>query len=189
MFRICNTTAMDAAAVTGELVKRFGKKWFFITPDYAYGHTLQEDFVKKLKAAGRQFQGDMLPIATSDFSATLIKAKAYKPNVLLNNMGGSAQINCMKQFVQFGMSKEMALGGALFELESRRGPCRRRRRPAGGPWNGGGTSPTCRRSKTFVDAIFPGARRQEADGAPLDRLCLPACRAPRRRRRRSRSRP
>ena len=60
----------------------------------------------------------MLPIATSDFSATLIKAKAYKPNVLLNNMGGLAQINCMKQFTQFGMQNDMALGGALFELES-----------------------------------------------------------------------
>jgi branched-chain amino acid transport system substrate-binding protein len=33
-------------------------------------------------------------------------------------MGGSAQINCMKQFVQFGMNKDMALGGALFEIES-----------------------------------------------------------------------
>ena len=32
-------------------------------------------------------------------------------------MGGLAQIDCMKQFVQFGMNKEMALGGALFELE------------------------------------------------------------------------
>ena len=60
----------------------------------------------------------MLPINTSDFSATLIKAKAYKPNVLLNNMGGLAQINCMKQFTQFGMDKDMALGGALFELET-----------------------------------------------------------------------
>ena len=30
----------------------------------------------------------MLPIDNTDFSATLIKAKAYKPNVLLNNMGG-----------------------------------------------------------------------------------------------------
>jgi len=34
------------------------------------------------------------------------------------NMGGLSQINCLKQFVQFGMDKEMALGGALFELES-----------------------------------------------------------------------
>jgi branched-chain amino acid transport system substrate-binding protein len=118
VFRICNTTSMDAAAITGELVKRFGKRWFFITPDYAYGHTLQEGFVKNLKALGGEFQGDMLPISSTEFSSTLIKAKAYKPNVLLNNMGGLAQINCMKQFVQFGMNKEMALGGALFELES-----------------------------------------------------------------------
>ena len=50
----------------------------------------------------------MLPINTSEFSATLIKAKAYKPKVLLNNMGGLAQINCMKQFTQFGMQKDMA---------------------------------------------------------------------------------
>ena len=117
-FRTCNTTAMDAAAVTGELVKRFGKKWFFITPDYAYGQTLQANFVKNLTALGGTYQGDMLPIANSDFSATLIKAKAFKPDVILNNMGGAAQINCMKQFVQFGMAKEMALGGALFEIES-----------------------------------------------------------------------
>lgn len=118
VFRVCNTTTMDTAAVSGELIKRFGKRWFFITPDYAYGHTLQEGFVKQLKAAGGEYQGDMLPIATTEFSPTLIKAKAYKPNVLLNNMGGLAQINCMKQFTQFGMEKEMALGGALFELES-----------------------------------------------------------------------
>ncbi len=63
----------------------------------------------------------MLPINTADFSATLIKAKGYKPNVLLNNMGGLAQINCMKQFTQFGMEKDMGLGGALFELESIKG--------------------------------------------------------------------
>ncbi len=118
VFRVCNTTTMDASAVTPELVKRFGKKWFFITPDYAYGHTLQNAFVKALKKHGGTFEGDYLPINATDFSATLIKAKAYKPNVLLNNMGGLTQINCMKQFTQFGLQKEMALGGALFELET-----------------------------------------------------------------------
>ncbi|MBS0244132.1 MAG: ABC transporter substrate-binding protein [Proteobacteria bacterium] len=118
VFRICNTTTMDATAVTGELVKRFGKKFFFITPDYAYGHTLQDAFIKQLKGLGGEYQAEMLPINTSDFSASLIKARAYKPNVLLNNMGGLAQINCMKQFTQFGMQNEMHLGGALFELES-----------------------------------------------------------------------
>ncbi len=153
-FRTCNTTAMDTSAITGELVKRFGKKWFFITPDYAYGQTLQNNFIKKLKALGGEFQGDMLPIATSDFSATLIKAKAYKPDVLLNNMGGTAQINCMKQFVQFGMGKEMALGGALFELESVRSVPKEAQ--AGWwcqewYWN----QPNVPEVKTFVDAISP----------------------------------
>ncbi len=118
VFRICNTTSMDAAAISGTLLEKFGKRWFFVTPDYAYGHTLQDAFVKILKKAGGEFEGDMLPISNSDFSATLIKARAYKPNVLLNNMGGQAQINCMKQFVQFGMNHDMALGGALFELEA-----------------------------------------------------------------------
>jgi branched-chain amino acid transport system substrate-binding protein len=118
VFRVCNTTSMDANAVTPELVKRFGKKWFFITPDYAYGHTLQDAFIKALTKLGGTYDGDYLPINNTDFSATLIKAKAYKPNVLLNNMGGLTQINCMKQFTQFGMGKEMALGGALYELET-----------------------------------------------------------------------
>ena len=118
VFRVCNNTTMDASAVTPELVKKFGKKWFFITPDYAYGHALQDAFIKALTKAGGTYEGDMLPINNTDFSATLIKAKAYKPNVLLNNMGGLTQINCMKQFTQFGMQKDMALGGALFELES-----------------------------------------------------------------------
>jgi branched-chain amino acid transport system substrate-binding protein len=118
VFRVCNTTSMDANAVTPELVNRFGKKWFFITPDYAYGHTLQDAFVKALTKLGGTYDGDFLPINNTDFSPTLIKAKAFKPNVLLNNMGGLTQINCMKQFTQFGMQKEMGLGGALFEFET-----------------------------------------------------------------------
>ena len=153
-FSTCNTTAMDAAAVTGELVKRFGKKWFFITPDYAYGQTLQANFVKNLEKLGGTWQGDMLPISNSDFSATLIKAKAYKPNVLLNNMGGAAQINCMKQFVQFGMSKQMALGGSLFEVESVRSVPKEAQ---AGWWvmEWYWDQPNVPEVKKFVDAISP----------------------------------
>ncbi len=116
-FRICNTTSMDAAAIAETLVKKFGKRWFFITPDYAYGHTLQAAFEKNLKKYNGTFSGVMLPQGTLDFSAALIKAQLYKPDVLLNNMYGEPQVDCMKQFLQFGLGKQMALGGALFELE------------------------------------------------------------------------
>ena len=115
VFRVCNTTSMEANSVTPELVKRFGKKWFFISPDYAYGHTLQDAFVKALTKAGGAYDGDFLPINNTDFSATLIKAKGYQPNVLLNNMGGLTQINCMKQFTQFGMQHQQPGVGGRFD--------------------------------------------------------------------------
>ena len=142
VFRVCNTTSMDANAVTPELVKRFGKKWFFISPDYAYGDTLQDAFIRALTKLGGTYDGDYLPINNTDFSATLIKAKGYKPNVLLNNMGGLTQINCMKQFTQFGMQKDMALGGALFELETVKAVSPEAQ-TGWWTWSGIGTSRTC----------------------------------------------
>src|ERR1700691_5141323 len=149
VFRVCNTTTMDAEAVTPQLVQKFGKKWFFVTPDYAYGHTLQDAFVKALKKAGGTYDGDMLPINNTDFSATLIKAKAYKPNVLLNNMGGLTQIHCMKQFTQFGMQNEMGLGGALFELESIKG-CPPEAQTGWGGMEGWGNQPNVPEVVKFV---------------------------------------
>ena len=41
VFRICNTTQMEASAVASTLIKNAGKKWYYLTPDYAFGHTLQ----------------------------------------------------------------------------------------------------------------------------------------------------
>lgn len=117
VFRICNTTSMDANAIADTLVQKFGNKWYFLTPDYAYGHTLQAAFEKKLKQHGGTFAGDLLPVGTADFSASLIKAKSFGPKVLIDLMGGVDQVNSLKQFIQFGLNKDMALGGALFELE------------------------------------------------------------------------
>jgi branched-chain amino acid transport system substrate-binding protein len=57
-------------------------------------------------------------LGTPDYSAYLIQAKAYGPQVLINVMGGGDQVSSLKQFVQFGLDKQMAVGGTLFELES-----------------------------------------------------------------------
>jgi branched-chain amino acid transport system substrate-binding protein len=40
--------------------------------------------------------------------------------VLIDVMGGGDQVSSLKQFAQFGLNKQMAIGGALFELESLR---------------------------------------------------------------------
>jgi branched-chain amino acid transport system substrate-binding protein len=118
VFRICGTTSMDADSITGILANKYGKRWFMITPDYAYGHTLQAAFIRNIKKLGGEVEAILLPQTTLDFTSTLIKAQLYKPNVLINNMYSQPQVDCMKQFLQFGMEKTIALGGAIFELES-----------------------------------------------------------------------
>ena len=55
VFRVCNTTQMEANAVTPALIKTAGKKWYYITPDYAFGHTLQAG-LEKACAQGRRQQ-------------------------------------------------------------------------------------------------------------------------------------
>ena len=43
-FRTCSTTWMLTAGNFKTLFDKFGKNWYFLTPDYAYGHSLQKDY-------------------------------------------------------------------------------------------------------------------------------------------------
>jgi branched-chain amino acid transport system substrate-binding protein len=117
-FRICTTTYMLAAGLASTLYKKFGGKWYFITPDYAYGHTLQAAYAKLLKGMGGTTLGNSLsPLGTTDFSSYLIKAQQTKPDVLVLLVDGQDLVNCMKQAAQFGLTKKFTIGGGLSELE------------------------------------------------------------------------
>ena len=120
VYRVCNSTTMDANAIASTIMRKFGKKWYFLTPDYAYGHSVQASFEKLLKAQGGTSAGSLIPLGAPDYSAYLIQAKAYGPQVMINVMGGGDQVNSLKQFVQFGLDKQMAVAGTLCELESLR---------------------------------------------------------------------
>ncbi len=117
-FRICTTTYMLAAGLAATLYKKFGGKWYFITPDYAFGHTLQESYAKLLKQMGGTVLGNSLaPLGTTDFTSYLIKAQQSKPDVLINLCDGQDLVNSMKQAAQFGLMKKFPIGGGLSELE------------------------------------------------------------------------
>jgi branched-chain amino acid transport system substrate-binding protein len=140
VFRVCNTTQMEANAVTPSLIKNAGKKWYFITPDYAFGHTLQAGLEKSgTKGGYTKVGGDLVPLGTTDFSSYLIKAQAANPDVIVFLTQGDDMINALKQAVQFGLDKRFHLAGGQQELEALRGlppeasrisSTRSRRRPA-----------------------------------------------------------
>jgi len=119
VYRVCNTTSMEANAVADLLFTKYGKKWHFITPDYAFGHTLQKAAALDLQKLGGTMTGNELtPLGTTDFSAYLIKARAANPDVLLVLPQGSDMVNCLKQIAQFGIEKQMHVAGLQQELES-----------------------------------------------------------------------
>ena len=118
VFRVCNTTQMEANAVASALVKEYGKRWYYITPDYAFGHTLEAGLIKAATAlGGTRVGGDLTPVGTVDFSSYLIKAQAANPDVILFLLGGDDMLNALKQAVQFGLDKKVHLAGAQQEME------------------------------------------------------------------------
>ena len=122
VFRICNTTQMEANAVAPSLIKNAGKKWYYITPDYAFGHTLQAGLERAAaKLGGVKVGGDLAPLGTTDFSSYLIKAQAAKPDVIIFLTQGDDMINALKQAVQFGLDKRFHLAGGQQELEALEG--------------------------------------------------------------------
>jgi branched-chain amino acid transport system substrate-binding protein len=118
VFRVCNTTQMEANAVAGALIKEYGKKFYYITPDYAFGHTLEAGLIKAAGAlGGEKVGGDLVPLASVDFSSYLIKAQAANPDVIIFLTQGDDMLNALKQAVQFGLQSKVHLAGAQQELE------------------------------------------------------------------------
>jgi branched-chain amino acid transport system substrate-binding protein len=119
VFRVCNTTSMETNSVSDLLFKKYGKKWHFITPDYTFGHTLQQGFEKNLQRLGGTRTGaELTPLGTSDYSAYLIKARAASPDIIIVLVQGQDMVNCLKQITQFGINKQITIAGAQQELES-----------------------------------------------------------------------
>ncbi len=103
------------AAVTGRgVVKGGGDSWFFLTADYAFGHSLESDTAEIVKAEGGKVLGAVRhPLNTQDFSSFLLQAQASKAKVVgLANAGGDT-INSIKAANEFGLTKTQKLAGLL----------------------------------------------------------------------------
>lgn len=88
------------------ITKAGGKKWFFITPDYAFGHAQQDDTTKFVQAAGGSVVGAAIyPFpGTSDFSSFLLQAQASGADVIGFTNSGADLTNCLKQAQEFGLA-------------------------------------------------------------------------------------
>jgi branched-chain amino acid transport system substrate-binding protein len=100
------------------MVQRGGTTWFFITADYAFGHSLESNTAAVVKAAGGQVVGGVkTPFPASDFSSFLLQAQSSGAKVIgLANAGGDT-INAIKQASEFGITQAgQSLAGLLIFL-------------------------------------------------------------------------
>jgi len=99
-YALANTTARA-------MVQRGGKTWFFLTADYAFGHTLQQSATAVVTEAGGQVLGAARhPLNTSDFASYLLQAQASKAQVVgLANAGGDT-VNAIKAASEFGLTRD-----------------------------------------------------------------------------------
>jgi len=107
-------TYATGTATGKAVVGHGGKTWFFLTADYAFGKSLQQDTTNAVVAAGGKVLGSVLhPLNASDFSSYLLQAQASGARVIgLANAGGDT-INAVKAAGEFGITKKQTLAGLL----------------------------------------------------------------------------
>jgi branched-chain amino acid transport system substrate-binding protein len=103
-----------ARGTGGAIVKQGGKSWFFMTADYAFGASLENDTAAVVKANGGTVLGSVRhPLSASDFSSFLLQAQASKAQILGLANAGLDTVNSIKAANEFGITKQMKLAGLL----------------------------------------------------------------------------
>ena len=108
----------DSYALTTSLAKSTVAEgrdtWFFITVDYAFGHSLEADATAAVQAAGGKVLGSVRhPLNTSDFSSYLLQAQASGAKVVAFANGGGDMVNAVKQANEFGLTKNQSMVALL----------------------------------------------------------------------------
>lgn len=107
-----------AVGTGGALVKEGGDSWYFLTADYAFGYSLEENTGEFVRSQGGEVLGAVRhPLAITDYSSFLLQAQASGAKVIgLANAGADTQ-NSIKQAAEFGITASgQRLAALLFTL-------------------------------------------------------------------------
>jgi branched-chain amino acid transport system substrate-binding protein len=98
-----------------EVVKHGGDTWFFVTADYAFGKSLEEDTANVVKAAGGKVLGSVRHPSpgTTDFSSYILQAQGSGAKIIGLANAGADTINAIKTANEYGVGKQQSLAGLL----------------------------------------------------------------------------
>jgi branched-chain amino acid transport system substrate-binding protein len=107
-----------AVGTGGALVEQGGKNWFFITADYAFGHSLEAETSRYVSSKGGKVLGAVRhPLSAPDFSSFLLQAQGSKAQIIGLANAGLDTSNAIKQAAEFGIVEGgQRLAALLFTL-------------------------------------------------------------------------
>lgn len=90
---------------TQSLVERGLKNWYYLTADYTFGHSLENDGKRFIEGAGGKVVGSSrYPFPGSDFSSYILLAQASNADAVAVATAGLDLQNAIKQGTEFGLS-------------------------------------------------------------------------------------
>ena len=93
-----------AVGTAQEVVKRGGDTWFFLTADYAFGHSLEQQASEVIRAnGGKVFGAVRHPFATPDLSSFILQAQTSKAKIIGIASGPPDNTNAIKLAGEFGV--------------------------------------------------------------------------------------
>ena len=99
------------------LVQAGAKKWYFVTADYAFGHSLEGDGMRFIKQGGGEIVGSSrYPFPGNDFSSFLITAQSSGADAVAFASAGADLQNEIKQANEFGLAKKQKLVAMLMSI-------------------------------------------------------------------------
>ena len=99
------------------LVASGARKWFFITADYAFGHSMEKDTTEIVRAAGGEVVGSVRhPLNTSDFGSYILAAQQSGADVVALANAAADTVNSVKQAAEFGLPAKQKLIGLIMAI-------------------------------------------------------------------------
>lgn len=99
------------------LVEAGAKKWFFVTADYAFGHSLENDGMRFVKEGGGTVAGSArYPFPGNDFASFLLSAQSSKADAVAFASAGADLQNEIKQAREFGLAGKQKLVAMLMSI-------------------------------------------------------------------------
>jgi urea transport system substrate-binding protein len=119
--KYCFMQGTDCVQQEGPLldwaIKNGGKKVYVVAADYIYGHVANAWTKSLTETKGGTIVGtEFIPLDVSDFSATIRRIQAAKPEVIMSNLVGNNHVAFYRQFAAAGLNKSVQIVSPVFGL-------------------------------------------------------------------------